>query len=347
MNRKIKKAIKIIQDVYNDSESPWIMGFSGGKDSSALLKIVFQAIKLVKIRHKDINIVYCDTGVEIPVVNDFVRKTLINLEKEANHEGIPIRVFVSQPNLEDRYFVKVIGRGYPSPTNKFRWCTDKLRIDPVQAIIKNLTNEEAIVLLGLRNGESLERDRTLSSFRTRDTYFLKQSSKEKTTIFAPIIDFDLKDVWLTLRDLEIPASIDFHKLFDLYQDSSGECPIIRSSNDIPCGKGRFGCWTCTVVRHDKSTENLIRRGEESLIPLFGFRNWLAKVRDDPEYRCKKRRNNAPGPGPFTLKARKKLLECLLMAEKQTKWKLISDDEITMIKKLWNIDYQNPKYLDIE
>jgi len=128
------------------------------------------------IRHlnKPLTLLYCDTGVEIPVIAEHVRKTLARIKRQAKQDGIPIQAKIVKPRLEDSFFVKVIGRGYPPPTNRFRWCTDRLRIGPVRRVMQSSAKGHSLMLLGTRWKESLERTRTLARFRLKGTCFFKQ-----------------------------------------------------------------------------------------------------------------------------------------------------------------------------
>ncbi|MBA7716100.1 hypothetical protein ES703_125163 [subsurface metagenome] len=120
--------------------------------------------------------------------------------------------------------------------------------------------------------------------------------------------------------------------------NSGNVTSLNSSN-VSSAKGRFGCWTCTVVRQDKAVKSLIQDGEESLVPLFEFRNWLAEIRYNASYRLKIRRNGNRGLSPFTIEARKEILNMLLKAQGKTIWDLISDEEIQYIQAQWLLDSQ--------
>jgi DNA sulfur modification protein DndC len=339
-----EQSILHIQQEYSRASTPWFLGYSGGKDSSALLKLVFIALLHVKPRRKPVTVVYCDTGVDIPVIRNLAVGTLHDISIEAEEYGIPIRVKCVSPELKNRYFVKVIGRGYPPPSNKFRWCTDRLRIGPVNQVLNTVPGNRNTVLLGIRRGESVERDRTISKHDTGTGHYFRHSSNN-SLIYSPIVDYSVEEIWNTLTFNVVPNSIDVGKLWTLYQDSSGECPIIRDPKGSPCGKGRFGCWTCTVVRKDRAVRNLVREGYTELAPLFHFRNWLAQVRDDPEYRCKKRRNGMPGPGPFTLAARQEILDKLLEAQTLSGLPLATEEELEYITQLWDLDRNSPAYLE--
>jgi len=328
--------IENIQREYLRDSLPWALAFSGGKDSSALLKLVYLALEDLKRKSKPVTIIYCDTGVEIPIIRSFVLETLDNLLMEAVKNNVPIRTHIVFPPLQDRYFSKVIGRGYAPPTFKFRWCTDVLRIKPINNFL-NSKNEQSIILLGTRKGESIERDRVLSRHKTNRNYYFRQSNNNNVIIYSPIIEYQVPDIWSVLKEESRPRSIDTDRLQILYGILNPGNTNDLSSSDIFNAKGRFGCWTCTVVRHDKAVENLIRDGEESLVPLFEFRNWLAVIRDNPYYRLKARRNGDRGLGPFTIEARKVILNRLLEAQSKTIWNLISDKEIEYIQNQWLLD----------
>ncbi len=336
-----KIAIEKIKQEYQKNDIPWFIGYSGGKDSSALLKLVLNAFLEIDNFHKPVTVIYCDTGVENPVVTKYVFEIFEKLKRECSDHNIPVRFSVLIPKLNDRFFVKVIGKGYPTPTNIFRWCTDKLRINPVKSVIDD--NDRATILLGIRNSESKQRDRTISKHSTNDEYYLKQNGSRKKLIFSPVINHSLEDVWLTLRYNEFPKSIEFKKIREIYQDAESECPVYRETKGSSCGNSRFGCWICTVVRKDKSIANMIDNGYPELLELYKFRNWISEFRDNEEYRCDFRRNGVKGLGPFTLEARKIILENLLIAEKKSGMKLITREEIKRIYELWKIDEENEKY----
>ena len=291
-----------------------------------------------------LSVVYCDTGVEIPVMRDHVRRTLRLLRKEAQEDGLNIRIKIAQPTLSDRYFVKVIGRGYPPPTNKFRWCTDRLRILPIQNFLKATGSSDATVVIGTRLGESVSRDRILANHRmTSGGFFFKQAGLPHTRLFAPIVDFELTEVWRVLQQIKSPVSVDGPRILSLYKDAGAECPVVRDEHGPPCGSGRFGCWTCTVVRKDKAITHMVSHGHDELAPLLEFRNWLAVMRDDPVNRCRQRRNGVKGLGPLTLDARREVLSKLKRTQAESGLSLISDREIRAIKSLWFTDRKSAHY----
>ncbi len=281
-------------------------------------------------------LIYCDTGVENPILDSYVKSLLNHMRMEFAELAIPIEVRCLKAPPEDRFFVRLIGRGYPPPTNSFRWCTTGLRIRPVSRFIQANDPDNTVVILGLRSSESQQRDRSLA--KSNDKYWQKQrEGKGDYDLFLPIVDMDVPAVWDTVFALPLPKSIDPKKLEILYRDASGECPVIKAPNAPPCASGRFGCWTCTVVRKDKSAMKLVDAGYEELQPFLDFRNWLADIRNDPERRWPVRRNGNAGLGPFTLSARYEILSRVDLLEAETGTEILDSDERGLIASLWEFD----------
>lgn len=298
---------------------------------------VYSALLSLRQPTKTVTVLYCDTGVEIPIIAEHVRRTLTDMSKQAKRDGIPVRTTIVKPRLDDSFFVKVIGYGYPPPTNKFRWCTDRLRIGPVRRIMQSSTKPHSIMLLGNRWEESPERTRTLERFRLKADYFFKQAGNANTTIFAPLADFSTKQIWDYLHSDGIPACLNIPALVDLYKSANGNKCSGQCSDCADCTSGRFGCWVCTVVRKDRAVTNMVSDGHPELAPLLDFRNWMIGIRDKPHLRHKRRRNGDAGLGPFTMRTRRTILSRLRKAERSTRWQLLSSAEEKSIKQYWEID----------
>ncbi len=334
-----KEAIDLTARALDEfDQSHWIIAFSGGKDSTAVLKIFSNAVLQVSRFSGIIDVIYCDTGVENPLLDSYVKKTLFDFSTEARSTGLPFNVKILTAPVQDRFFVKVIGRGYPPPTNSFRWCTKNLRIKPVSNFISNAAIGDAIVAIGLRRSESIQRSRSIK--KAGDDYWQFQNEAgRKYKVFLPIINFDISDVWGTISSIKRPVSIDTEKLKLLYYGASGECPMLRSPTSPPCSSGRFGCWTCTVVRKDHSALKLIEAGYRELLPYLNFRNWLSQIRNDPERRWPQRRNGKHGLGPFTIAARSEILKELRRLEGMTEEHILWASEYEYIHMLWENDIQ--------
>lgn len=334
---QILAAISRITAAYLADNEPWVVGYSGGKDSTAVVKLIFQG--LLRLRHakKLVTVVYCDTGVEIPLASTLARKVLADLEVEAASLAVPISVKVLSPPITEGFWVKVLGRGYPPPTDKFRWCTDRLRIDPVTRFLNSEDTRSATVVLGVRESESATRSLTLSENQTQDRFWRVQRGERQRRLFMPILDYSLVDVWHANLMLELPRSLRAEEVADLYASASGECPTVRDVKGAPCGKARFGCWTCTVAKNGTTLRNLISSGHANLAPLLEFRLWLEQQRNNPRFRRTRRRNGAPGLGPMTLPWRRIALAKLLQVQERSQLQLIRDDELAAIQNEWHAD----------
>jgi DNA sulfur modification protein DndC len=359
-NSKIENKIRHIQDVYLMDNRPWVVGFSGGKDSTAVVQLVFQALQRLPEdkRNKKVFIISSDTLVETPLIISSINTSLMRIQKAALENGLPIETHKVKPVLENSFWVSVIGKGYPSPRQKFRWCTDRLKIDPANKFILDKVSQygEVVMVLGVRDTESQTRAQVLHSHTVDGKVLMRHSTLTNAYVFAPIRDFTVDDVWDYLLSEPSPWGNDNHELLALYQNSQGgECPLIVDKeikeSAGSCGNSRFGCWVCTVVTQDKAVRGFIESGETWLTPLLEFRNWLQEIRDDWNYRERRRIDGSIyfvgqgeerelGPGPFTLEARKMILRRLLETQKlvhnpyDPNYKLILDEELKVIRKMW-------------
>jgi DNA sulfur modification protein DndC len=332
---QIVRAISRITTAYLSDTEPWVVGYSGGKDSTAVVKLIFQSLLRLRRARKPVTVIYCDTGVEIPLASALARSALRDLESEATSLAVPISVAILSPPIEERFWVKVIGRGYPPPTDKFRWCTDRLRIDPVSRFLNSVDARSATVVLGVRESESATRSLTLSENRTHDRFWRTQQGVQDRRLFMPILDYSIIDVWRTNLLLDLPRALRAEEVANLYADASGECPTVREVKGAPCGKARFGCWSCTVAKNGTTLRNLVASGYTNLEPLLEFRLWLEQHRNTPRFRRTRRRNGAPGPGPMTLPWRRLALKKLLATQERSELPLISRDELDAIQREWS------------
>ena len=328
LNKTFDDIIDIISNEYQANDLPWYLAYSGGKDSTAVLILVYNMLLRSQNNHKDVNVIYCNTRVEMPCINTFAINTLYNLEIEARRRNIPLNITIAEPQIKDSFFVKVIGRGYMPPSHLFRWCTNRLRIIPLQREINK--SSQNIVLLGTRNDESGERNRVLKAHRI-DEFHYKQTDYRNSIIFAPIINFSIKDVWECISLYENPLAVDRQQLKHFYKSISTNNSLIEK------GSGRFGCWVCTVIREDKAGQALSKNGYNEMTSLLQYRQLLIRMKNDESLRWKHRRNGDNSKGPFKISARKILLDELLKTQKESNLNLITSEEIDYIHSLWEKD----------
>lgn len=295
--KKYRDAIEKVKRVYTQDDRPWIIGYSGGKDSTATCTVVLTALSELpaEVLKKHVYIISSDTLVETPLIINEIDSTLYKMEQYGKKNGLPISTHKVQPKFDNTFWANLIGRGYPCPNQTFRWCTDRMKIEPANRFIKEIvaSNGEAIMVLGVRKGESISRDRVLSSHTVKSSDLMRHTTLTNAFTFAPIIEFTVDDVWDVLLNYPCPWGGNNQELFKLYADSSSntECPLIvdeETKNAGSCGNSRFGCWVCTVVAEDKALSGFIQSGTKWLVPLLEYRNWLYSIRDDRTLRMKRR-----------------------------------------------------------
>lgn len=346
INILIEDIIAEIKEQYLADNTPWIVGFSGGKDSTTLLQLVFFALLELqeerKTLHKDLHVLCNDTLVENPAVVRWIDDTLDKIRSAGESYDFPIKVVKVSPILGDTFWINLIGKGYPSPNRFFRWCTERMKINPTNKYIKDTLGKqgEAIILLGTRKAESTNRKASLTRYERKYSR-LRKHQLPGVFVFAPIADLTDDHVWTYLLQVPSPWRGDNRKLFTLYRNASGgECPLVIDTSTPSCGNSRFGCWTCTVVDNDKSMEGLIDTGEYWMEPLLEMRDWLKRIRDDESKRRKFRRNLQDGLGPFTKETRAEILKRLLEVQKEIDIQLITSEEISGIQWIWYHDFHD-------
>lgn len=362
MNSRIEHIIEEITDQYLEKDRynrPWIIGFSGGKDSTVLLTLVWMAMNRLKEQGVALNrrvyVVCNDTMVENPVIEEYVINVLDKIDRAAKEQKMPISVTRTTPTIEDSFWCCVIGKGYPVPNNSFRFCTEKMKIKPTSQFITDQVSAdgEAIVLVGTRLTESQARERSIKRHEIKGHRLSKHPLNPNTFTYAPIKELMLEEVWWIINALPSPWGFDNKILFDIYRDASAddyECPtVVTDDSHRSCGQSRFGCWVCTVVKEDKSMSSLITSGVVWMKPLLDFRNRLVENRNVSELRCDTRRNGQRAVdetghnlGNYTMAYRIQLLKELLTIQKETQdyrasIDLITNQELIAIQVLWYRD----------
>ena len=351
---EIVDAIRI-EYLSEEQSYPWIVGFSGGKDSTLVAHAVFDALLAIapSKRIREIHIVSNDTLVESPLVIGHLVTVQGAIEQGSNNLRLPIKVITTQPKIEQSFWVNLIGRGYPTPNQTMRWCTDRLKIQPSTQYILDSVSKcgAAIVLLGVRLDESQSRRTSIEKYQNiSGSNLTPHNSLIGAFVYRPIVDLTTDEVWEILASQNPPWGGTHRSLIQLYRDAEGgECPVVLSKEDAPgCGtnSSRFGCWTCTVVDKDKSLQGFVDSGKLEYNGLIEFRDWLKSIRNDSSMRQIKRRNGQISfnlekgkhiPGPFTIKARELILQKLLETQAEYGESLISDEEIQIIRRIWTED----------
>lgn len=351
-----------IREIYQSDARPWVVGYSGGKDSTTALQLIWTALAEMprEDRQKPVYVISSDTLVETPVVSRYIDVSLERIAAAALEQGMPFTPHKVVPDVDRSFWVNLLGRGYPAPSRKFRWCTERLKIEPANEFIKSRVAEfgEVVMVLGVRSQESATRAQVMSLHKIEGSRLSRHSSLLNAFVYAPIAHFSTDEVWTYLLQEQSPWGNDNRDLVAMYRNAaSGECPLVVDDTTPSCGNSRFGCWVCTVVERDRAMEAMIDSGEEWMTPLLEFRDNLAKTQvpeDKLKYREARRRSGAvnfigdtdrPMPGPYTMAHCRQMLKQLLITQRDVKANapegenttLITEPELHEIRRLWRTE----------
>lgn len=362
-----------IQELYLQG-NPLVVGWSGGKDSTTVLQLIWNAVRQLPIsqRTHKIYVLTNDTLVENPIVSAQVRSALKQMERAAQEQDMPIVTHMTTPAVENTFWVSLIGKGYAAPRNQFRWCTERLKITPADEFIRSTIalNGSMVLALGVRKTESVTRAASMAKqreFRVGDRLNLNPNHPGSFT-YSPIENWRTDEVWLYLMQFDNPWGGSNKDLFAMYRGATAdnECPLVVDTSTPSCGSSRFGCWVCTLVDQDKSMAAMILNDDDKewMQPLLDIRNELdvrnGKGHHDDHHRRDYRRMGGnvqlykataddgseilkPIPGPYTRYWREHWLRLVL--ETQTHIRktappemrditLITPEELSEIRRIW-------------
>lgn len=348
--------METIRNLYLADDIPWVIGYSGGKDSTATLQLVWLALSALPVeqRKKTVYIINTDTMVESPVIEKWVERSLKLMDESAKDHQLPFVTHRLTPSPNNTFWVNFIGRGYPFPRKKLRWCTDRLKIQPVNNFVKSAIAKygEIIMVLGTRKAESQRRARTMAYYEKRRVRELLSPSPTMANelVFSPLEDWNDNDVWVFLMQYKNPWGYSNQELLTLYRGATAdnECPMMVEKDLPSCGKSRFGCWVCTMVEKDKSMEAMIANDDEKswMAPLLEFRNRFGDEEKDRDRRSfKKMQGYLQGSygrlhhGPYKKEVREQWLRELLEIQhniNENGPKEFADLELITLAELRNI-----------
>jgi len=371
IEKKEENAIKILKHYYLTDPRPFCVAYSGGKDSSVIvyltIKMLIQLIKENKKLSKKVLIINSNTLAELPPVLKHLESSLKSIQNYADRYKLNIEVKEVTPEIKNSLNVQLLGVGMPPPSNQLRWCTDKLKVFPIdKEITSNFPTGEFISVIGTRRDESFSRDARIEKKTVKGTNLKLNDRYKKASNLMPIEDWSTKDVWEYLfKQTNELLNVDF--LWKIYSDASGkdtkECTFVGAGGKhieegkIGCGVSRFGCWQCYMVRdNDKSLDGLMKSGYENVDLYKEYRDqyWQEtqkgweKTRDPYSHRHQgqefynKGGENNPKygmtmPKGITLKIRQKFFKKLLKLQSQLDEEIITETEIILIQERWVLE----------
>src|SRR6266705_3035745 len=101
--KEIKDALR---QLYVTDSRPWLLGFSGGKDSTMLASLVFDAVLSIPVeqRKKPVSVLCTDTRVEIPAIADMIEGTLDRMRKCSHQHNLNIDANLLKPIIEESFW---------------------------------------------------------------------------------------------------------------------------------------------------------------------------------------------------------------------------------------------------
>ncbi len=297
----------------------WAVAYSGGKDSTALVTLVAHLILTGQITPpQSLTILYADTRMELPPL----QATAMQLLEVLKQKGFQTQIVL--PQLDQRFFSYMLGRGVPPPKNRFRWCTPQLKIEPMQAALLGLREhyqEKFLMLTGVRIGESAARDQRIALSCSRDGSECGQGWFQTTTpaavadTLAPLLHWRVCHIWDYLQFHAPRFGFPTQPIAEIYGGSEKE--------EI---NTRTGCVGCNLASRDVALDTVLKLPEWAyLAPLQGLRPLYAEL-TRPESRLRKdgtdRRKdgtltaNPMRLGPLTMEARIMGLERVLTIQRE-------------------------------
>lgn len=327
---------------YGERYRHWAIAYSGGKDSSATVTFVAWAIKNNLVpRPKSLTVLYADTRQELPVLHGAAAMLLNHLRAD----GVTAQVVL--PEMDSRFYVYMLGYGVPPPTNRFRWCTPKLKIEPMMQALAGLRQEygeKFLMITGVRLGESAARDQRITVSCSKDSgecgqgWFQVATDEAVADTLAPLLHWRVCHIfdWLYFETAKhgYPEVL---KIADVYGD-----------DDI-----RTGCVGCNLASRDNALERLIKKPEHAhLTPLLELKPLFAELKL-PKNRLRKATpetrkdgtlaRNGQRMGPLTMAGRRYGLERVLDIQARAGVDLINAEEEARIREMWRLGLYPQKW----
>ena len=329
---------------YADRYAHWAIAYSGGKDSSATATFVAWALRTGQVkRPQSIKVLYADTRQELPPL----QSTAVRLLRRFESEGIETQMVL--PEMDSRFYVYMLGYGVPPPSNRFRWCTSKLKVEPMMAALQaryKASGERLLSITGVRLGESAARDQRIAVSCSKDSgecgqgWFHIASGEAIADTLAPLVHWRLCHIydWLYFE-----------------QPRHGYEEVVGIADVYGDGDVRTGCIGCPLTSRDKALEALVQREEWGyLSPLLELKPMFREMKKARNRKRKAEPEALKGGGysqsgqrmgPLTMEARARFLDtvlniqarCNAEADGQPKIDLINAEELARINEMWALD----------
>jgi len=328
--RKYRKTIEELENALIQFDKTIIL-YSGGKDSTLVTHLITEIVEKCRGIDTEIIVAMSDTRVEMPWLWENSINFLRRIDQWSRDYGYNIKTITVKPKSNKTFWTTLIGKGYPMPHYRFRWCVRLLKLLPMKEYLKK--NTPSLILMGMRWDESLERKRNMKK-RGILGKWTKYDGIKDATVYLPIADWTANDVINTLSHSKTPWGTNYSSLLKIYS-KAGVCYKLKDGT-FKCNGSRFGCWTCSVVQKDKTLQNLAKNNCKLAENMLEFKKYLIKTTQNKRNRIKKSNNCY---GAVKKSVRKVMFEKLLSfcsnAEKYmfNDYEIVSDDEIEIIHEM--------------
>ncbi len=351
--------IEELKKFYLDDKRPFAVGYSGGKDSTVTLDLVFKMLLRVNNPSKTVFVQFSDTLMEMDPVIAGIDQSFVEMQKFIDKHNLPVVIQRVEPVVKESFFSILIGKGYKLPDTQNRWCTDRLKLRPQNRNIKFLEGnfDGVISITGVRHAESVDRSTRMKK-NTIDG-MLKTHDNPLWNTLTPIEYFSSDDIWsyIYTESLEWVNATTLGRQYAEAAGDGGECRTLLEGlegEQAGCSKSaRYGCWVCPLFKKDKTLNNLTVH-YDYMSKMEEFRNWLVSFKElgwsDTRRVYKNSRqakniynkdNHRKGmitPSGYTLEWRKMVLERLWKLELEVApfrdKPLITNEELVNIQDLW-------------
>lgn len=278
LEQKIEESYKVLDSL--DPHKEYILAFSGGKDSHVLLALYLRWCEL-RGRELKAKVVFSDTGLEVQKLYKLIDAA------ESACKG-KIEFVITKPPLDKSYWVVQFGLGYPVPTYRNRWCTNNLKVRPMNKV-------PGVPITGVHKGESAQRDKRLSCSQG------ECGISDISNGLSPLLEWRNCDIWdyitMYIDDILYQGCCD--NIMDMYE-------ISESTN----GSLRMGCFHCPVVVEKRIQENV----EKGIVPSYTLevRALLEVLRGSRRLNAQNRfmKSGDPMPGSIYIEDRRWVWEAL-------------------------------------
>lgn len=319
--------------LYGPKYPHWVITYSGGKDSSALVSFIVWALESDTIPSPEsLTVLYADTQMELPPLTITAQKVMAELKERGYHAKTVV------PPLEKRFWATILGRGVIPPKSKLRWCTRQLKKDPMDMglpqVWERYDKDKVLILTGVRMGESTDRDQRITASCSTDDGECGQGwYQQHEHALAPLLHWRVCWIWKwlfgDLNPLTITREIeDVYKADDFF--------------DI-----RTGCIGCNLVKTDWALKTLIRNPQwEHLRPLMrlkGVYEEMAQRKHRVRYKPTPRKDGTYNPkrvnnyGALKMASRRYFYDQIVAIESEAHYPLIPPDEKAYIHDCWAND----------